>query len=56
MQCAFLYGKQAPPFWGGAFYVGLAEWMIAPVLKTGGPRPRGFKSHTLRHAQHPDGD
>ena len=20
MQCAFLYGKQAPPFWGGAFY------------------------------------
>lgn len=28
---------------------GMAEWLNAPVLKTGGAkRPRGFESHSLR--------
>ena len=33
MQCAFLYGKQAPPFWGGAFYVS---------------KPSGFPPYTVK--------
>lgn len=33
MQCAFLYGKQAPPFWGGAFYVS---------------KPSGFTPYTVK--------
>ena len=28
---------------------GVAEWLKAPVLKTGRRKPRGFESHPHRH-------
>lgn len=32
---------------------GMAEWLNAPVLKTGGRKARGFESHSLRFVFHP---